>query len=102
MNAWPNLECVPPIPNIHHTPSNEPVSHFCLSEHRTDYPLFFPITNGDDALALAVPLEIVAGIDRALERRSSAEVEPATHLPRDNLVLSLKHLILAHDIPNAH
>ena len=67
--------------------------------------LFFPIANGDDALAFAIPLEVVANFIKKEHNELRARhgmTNEIAHFPRDNLVLSLEHLIFAYGVPNAN
>jgi len=52
-------------------------------EHERMTKLLFPIADGDDALAFAIPLQVI-------------------DLPRDDFELPLESLIFAHDVPNAN
>jgi hypothetical protein len=65
--------------------------------------LFFPIADGDDALAFAIPLEVIAAKQSfSCARRVRKRTKEIAHPPRDNLELSLERLILAYGIPNAN
>ena len=55
---------------------NEP---FSRRRAHGDNPLFFPVTNGDDTFALAVPLEIIA-IERALVREVAQKRVSRPHI----------------------
>ena len=74
--------------------------------------LLFPIADGDDALAFAIPLQVVAGTKPpecqhasswARRKREKTRARRANaHLPRDDFELAFERLIFAHDVPNAN
>jgi hypothetical protein len=66
------------------------VSNIIASQSKAhkDNPLFFPVTDGDDAFTLAVPLEIVARVDWALEIDVVAQKESRPHIFPDKTLYS--------------
>jgi hypothetical protein len=74
---------------------------FRLNNVLEAHALFFPIANGDDALAFAIPLKVVAGYFLWAARRESKK-RSHIHLTCDDLVLSLEHLVFPNEIPDAN